>query len=95
MRPEFQYGDILIKRISNGWIAISGSELSEPGDEITVTSVYEDPERGEHAGSESLLYLIQEQFDGYTQSKKQGGIKLEIREKGYAFEEDDEFREND
>ena len=87
LQVDFAHGDIVIKRAMNGWIATTGSEYD---DEITVTSVYEDPEYGEYAESNSLLYLIREQFDSYVQTKKRGGIKLEVREKGYSYEEDEE-----
>jgi hypothetical protein len=87
LQVDFAHGDIVIKRAMNGWIATTGTEFD---DEITVTSVYEDPEYGECAESNSLLYLIREQFDSYVQTKKRGGIKLEVREKGYSYEEDEE-----
>jgi hypothetical protein len=40
--------------------------------------------------AETLIHLLHEHFSEYTQSKKRGGIKLEVREQGYAFEEDKE-----
>jgi hypothetical protein len=86
MKPNIEDTDIIIRRVSNGWIVFSGSEYEE--DHFIVT-VHEEGETewGEH---EALIGLFREHFDGYTQSKKMGGIKLEVREKGYAFEEDEE-----
>jgi hypothetical protein len=54
-----------------------------------MTTVYEESETewGEH---EALMHLFREHFNDFAQSKKQGGIKMEVREKGYAFEEDEE-----
>jgi hypothetical protein len=36
------------------------------------------------------MHLFREHFDAYTQSKKQGGIKLEVREKGWDIEYEEE-----
>jgi hypothetical protein len=87
LQVDFAHGDIAIRRVSNGWVVYSGSEYEE---DHFITAVYEDPEYGEAAESNSLLHLIQEQFDSYIQTKKRGGIKLEVREKGYSYEEDEE-----
>ena len=86
MKPEIKDTDIIIRRAANGWIAFTGSEYEA---DYFMTTVYEDTgtEWGEQ---EALIGLIREHFSMYTQSKKQGGIKLEVREKGYAFEEDEE-----
>jgi hypothetical protein len=86
MKPEIEDTDIIIRRAANGWIVFSGSEYDE--DHFIVT-VHEEGETewGEH---EALIYLFREHFDTYTQSKKRGGIKMEVREKGYAYEEDNE-----
>ena len=84
MKPEIEDTDIIIRRAANGWIVFSGSEYEE---DLFMTSVYEDAEEewGEH---QALIYLFREHFSGHTQSKKQGGIKLEVRVKGYAHEGD-------
>ena len=86
MKPEIEDTDVIIRRAANGWIVFSGSEYEE--DHFIVT-VYEEGETewGEH---EALIGLFREHFDAYTQSKKMGGIKLEVRKKGYTFEEDEE-----
>lgn len=84
MKPNIEDTDIIIRRVSNGWVVFTGSEYES--DHFT-TSVYEDDESewGEH---KALMGLIQEHFSGFTQSKKHGGIKLEVREKGYNSEEE-------
>jgi hypothetical protein len=86
MKPEIEDTDIIIRRAANGWIVFSGSEYEEG---CFITTVYEegDTEWGE---SETLIHLLSDHFSEYTQSKKRGGIKLEVREQGYAFEGDEE-----
>ena len=84
MKPEIKDTDIIIRRAANGWIVFSGSEHEA---DHFMTTVYEesDTEWGDH---EALIHLFREHFSGHTQSKKQGGIKLEVRVKGYAHEGD-------
>jgi hypothetical protein len=86
MKPKIEDTDIIIRRAENGWIVFSGSEYDEGH---FITTVYEEDET-EWAEADTLIHLLREHFSGYTQSKKLGGIKLEVREKGYAFEEDKE-----
>ena len=86
MKPKIEDTDLIIRRAANGWIVFSGSEYDEGHFIVTVHEEGE-TEWGEH---EALMYLFREHFFGYTQSKNRGGIKLEVREKGYAFEEDEE-----
>ena len=85
MKPEIEDTDIIIRRAANGWIVFSGSENEA---DHFMTMVYEDSETAwsEH---ESLIGLIRDQFSYYVQTKKQGGMKLEVQEKGYAFEEEE------
>jgi hypothetical protein len=84
MKPNIEDTDIIIRRVSNGWIVFSGSEYEA---DYFITTVHEEGETewGEH---EALIGLFQGHFNDYTQSKKRGGIKLEVREKGYSDEED-------
>ena len=86
MKPEIEDTDIIIRRAANGWIVFSGSEYEV---DHFMASVHEDTET-EWGEQEALVYLLREHFSGYTQSKKRGGIKLEVREKGYAFEGDED-----
>jgi hypothetical protein len=86
MKPEIEDTDIIIRRVINGWIVFTGSEYDE---DHFITSVYEDTET-EWGEQEALIGLIREHFSMYTRSKKQGGIKLEVREKGYAFDEEED-----
>ena len=86
MKPEIEDTDIIIRRAANGWIVFEKSEY-EADDFIVTVHEEGETEWGEH---EALIGLIREHFSGYAQSKKYGGIKLEVRKKGYAFEEDEE-----
>ena len=86
MKPEIEDTDIIIRRAANGWIVFSGSEHEES---CFITTVYEEGDT-EWAEADTLIHLFHDHFPGYTQSKKLGGIKLEVRENGYAFEEDEE-----
>ena len=83
MKPKIEDTDIIIRRAANGWIVFSGSMYEEGP---FITTVYEESETewGDH---EALIHLFREHFFGYTQSKNRGGIKLEVQEKGYAYEE--------
>ena len=86
MKPEIKDIDIIIRRAANGWIVFSGSEYEEGH---FITTVYEETAT-EWAEADTLIHLFHDHFPGYTQSKKLGGIKLEVRKEGYAFEEDEE-----
>jgi len=88
MKPNIEDTDIIIRRVSNGWIVFSGSEYEA---NHFMTTVYEDDEVewGEH---EALIGLFREHFFNFVQSKKTGGIKLEVQKLGYSCEEDEEDR---
>ena len=83
MLPNYSEGDILIKRVSNGWIAISSSEYSDGHLEACV---YEDPAEPNFM-EKSLAVLIKDQFNVFMQSKRKAGIKLEVTEE--SIEEED------
>jgi|SaaInlV_130m_DNA_2_1039683.scaffolds.fasta_scaffold44630_1 hypothetical protein len=71
MLCEYKYGDILLKRVCNGWIVVTGSEYNE---EDTISYVYEDTESGEM--KESFYNLICDQFGHLFQSKREDGLKV-------------------
>ncbi len=77
MQPEYDLGDILIKRVANGWMVIQASVMKEDGTDIFV---YEDNESANYT-AESLCNLITEQFEAYLQSKKKPGIKISFSHK--------------
>lgn len=88
---EYKFGDMSIKKVSNGWMLIEGSSRNE--DEI-MFSVYESEEKPflDHTNAtvgdaESLVRLLEDAFESYLQCKNYGGISINFHEKGY---EDDE-----
>ena len=85
MKPEIEDTDIIIRRAANGWIAFSGSEYEA---DHFMTTVYEDCEPW--GGHKALIHLFHEHFGSYTQSKKGGGIKMEVRDKGWDIEHEEE-----
>jgi hypothetical protein len=77
MKPEYEYGDVLIRRVRNGWLVATGSEGVEDNVEIFV---YEDKENPNWI-SESLYHLLLDQFAPYMQSKRSAGIKMSFSHK--------------
>lgn len=88
MLPDYESGDVLIKRVKNGWLVVTASETEESR---TQTFVYED---GKSSGwmAESLFKLLSEQFECYLQSKYAPGIKMEFSR--YTREEEEERNGN-
>jgi hypothetical protein len=85
MKPEIEDTDIIIRRAANGWIVFSSSEYDEGH---FTTTVYEEAET-ELGEAETLIHLFHDYFPGYIQSKNRGGIRLEVRVKGYVDEDED------
>ena len=72
MKPEYSYGDILIRRVKNGWLVATGSEHDENKVDVYV---YEDKQNPNWL-AESLYNLLTDQFEHYMQSKRSAGIKM-------------------
>jgi len=85
MKPEIEDTDIIIRRAANGWIVFSGSEYEE---DHFIATLYEEGE-GIVREHEALIHLFHDHFPGYIQSKNRGGIRLEVRVKGYVDEDED------
>ena len=85
MKPEYEHGDILIKRVANGWLVVEGSEAEEDRVQIFV---YEDKENPNWI-AESLYNLLMDQFSPYMQSKRSAGIKMSFSHKSLEEEEDE------
>jgi hypothetical protein len=83
MKPEYKYGDILIRRVKNGWLVATGSDVHEDKVEIYV---YEDEENPNWI-EESLYNLLTDQFEHYMQSKRSAGIKISFSHKSIEEEE--------
>lgn len=80
LKPEDD--DIVIRRATNGWIAHKAS-VFEP--EHWVTLVYEDD--GSPMGeAKAFMRMIREVFPDMVQSKKRGGVSLDVKEHGYAHD---------
>ena len=86
VKSDLESSELIIKRVSNGWVVYSGSGNQSDHTRITV---YEEGE-GEWGEHEALVQLIQENFIHLVQSKKRGGIKMEVREKGWDIEYEEE-----
>lgn len=87
MKPEFTEGDILIRRVSNGWVvfcnALDAHTYGSP--EGILTLVYEESDVAFDEPA-TFIRLLRENFPDIIQSKKCGGVKLEVAEKGYGEE---------
>lgn len=77
MKCEYDYGDICIKRVANGWLVSTGDEHEEGQVRVFV---YEDKENPNWI-AESLYNLLLDQFAPYMQTKRSAGIKLSFSHK--------------
>lgn len=84
MMPNYYAGDILIKRVANGWIAVSSCEH---GEGLLEVFVYEDPEEPNWV-EKSLAALLMDQFRHYIQAKRKPGLKIEVTDLTREEEED-------
>jgi len=80
MTPNYEHGDLLIRRVRNGWLAATGD-----GNKVEIY-VYEDEENPNWI-AESLYSLLADQFECYMQAKRQPGIKMSFSHK--SIEEED------
>ena len=79
---KIKESDVVIKRVSNGWIV---NHLSEDCGDYVLTKVFEDSEDVDFnvSSAYSLISTLFYCFDGYFQSKNSAGIFMELKEKGY------------
>ena len=89
---KYNFGDLSIKKVSNGWMLIEGSSDSE--DDV-MFSVYESEEKPflDHTNAtmgdaESLVRLLEDAFEAYLQCKNYGGISITLHEKGFGEDEE-------
>ena len=80
MTPDYEHGDLLIRRVRNGWLVATGD-----GDKVEIY-VYEDEENPNWI-AESLYSLLADQFECYMQTKRSAGIKMSFSHK--SIEEED------
>ena len=74
--------DVVIKRVSNGWIV---NHVSESGCDHVLTKVFEDSDGDDFnvSSAYSLISTLHYCFEGYFQSKRNAGIDMFLKEKGY------------
>jgi hypothetical protein len=84
MKRTIEDGDIVIRKATNGWVVIKRNIWPEEEAEETIL-VYEDDDT-EWGQQEAFARLLRENFFELVQSKKRGGITLQIAEKGYGEE---------
>ena len=77
MKPDYANGDLLIKRVANGWLLVAANENDFAEDPEPQVYAYEDTE-GEFGMHKSLFNLLATQFECYLQSKRRGGIKMKF-----------------
>lgn len=89
---KYNFGDLSIKKVSNGWMLIEGSSDSE--DDV-MFSVYESEEKPflDHTNAtfgdaESLVRLLEDAFEAYLQCRNYGGISITFHEKGFGEDEE-------
>ncbi len=84
MKPEIEEDDVLIRRATNGWI-VQKVSACEPGHFITLVYEDDDSSWGE---AKAFMRMIKETFSSEVQSKKRGGVSLEVKEHGYDYNDD-------
>ena len=83
---EIDEDDLVIRRVSNGWLV---KTLSPNDESYIISSVFEDSDHDFNiAASSSLRNLIHECFDSYIQSKRCPGLVVSLKEKGWCEDED-------
>ena len=80
MRPEYDNGDILIRRVRNGWLLVTGNETAEGEVDMFV---YED-EDCKGWVEKSLYKLLIDQFDCYMQNNQDPGIKVSFSDLSFT-----------
>ena len=82
---EIDEDDLVIRRVSNGWLV----NFVSPNDENFIMSkVFEDTDDTFNiAAASSLRNLIHECFDSYIQSKRCPGLTISLNERGWSEDE--------
>ena len=82
---EIDEDDLVIRRVSNGWLV----NFVSPNDENFIMSkVFEDTDDTFNiAAASSLRNLIHECFNSYIQSKRCPGLVISLKEKGWCEDE--------
>ena len=95
---EYNFGDLSIKKVQNGWMLIEGATHDENAVQFFVYESDDKPYlenvNATLGDAESLVRLLEDAFEGYLQCKKFGGIKVTFHEKGYEEENNENINEN-
>jgi hypothetical protein len=89
---NLEEGDILIRKVKNGWIVITPNEHDSSS---LDTFVYQ--ENCESEGNFNVIHacalqeLFWDHFNGYYRSKYQGGLEVNINNSGYDAMHDEEY----
>ena len=80
----FDEGDVLIKRVSNGWLVYEGcvESYADKPEMFLLMKVFED-KISESGNAESLRNLLLECFEAYTRQNHSGGIEVTFSKDGY------------
>ena len=82
---DIEEDDLLIRRVSNGWLVKSVSSNDES---YIISRVFEDTDCSFNiAAASSLQNLIHECFDSYIQSKRCPGLVISLKESGWCEDE--------
>ncbi len=75
--------DVVIKRVSNGWIVLTTSDADE---NFVMSHVFEDLDVFDFsvAAAGSLKHALFECFGDFMQSKRSAGLVIELKEKGWS-----------
>jgi hypothetical protein len=80
----------VIQRKANGWTLETPNLNWDSTEELRMTYVFEDSEDQELMPgiAMSLHKVLWEAFSEYFQSKRDGGLKMDVRDKGWAEGDD-------
>ena len=86
-------GDIVIRRVRNGWVVFSPHLESDDYKRLSV-DVYEDLEGGEpfsegamSNAAPAFKRLLWEHWSWLFRSKRGGGMQIEVHQRGYESED--------
>jgi len=83
MKIDIKEGDIIFRQAANGWIVEKPIDaFGEESEDFLQTIVVEEKDNVSKPESESLVRALWEAFDGYFQSKYNGGIVISYKDKG-------------
>jgi len=82
MKINIKEGDIIFRKAANGWIVEKPIDAYGDYEDLLQTIVVEQKENVSKPESESLVRALWEAFDYHFQSKYNGGIVVNYKDKG-------------